>query len=46
MVILNLLNSNLLDHNQTEFINYFQKNLVKEMQIDEIKTNQIPEKCK
>ena len=39
-----LLNSNLLDHNQTEFINYFQKNLVKEMQIDEIKTNQIPEK--
>ena len=37
-----LLNSNLLDDNQVEFINYFQKNHVKEMQIDEIKIKEIP----
>ena len=37
-----LLNSNLLDDNQVEFINYFQKNQVKEMQIDEIKIKEIP----
>ncbi len=37
-----LLSSNLLDHDQVEFINYFQKNQIKEMQIDEIKINEIP----
>ena len=37
-----LLNSNLLDDNQVEFINYFQKNQVKEMQIDDIKIKEIP----
>jgi len=37
-----LLSSNLLDDDQVEFINYFQKNQIKEMQIDEIKINEVP----
>ena len=37
-----LLSSNLLDDDQVEFINYFQKNQIKEMQIDEIKISEVP----